>query len=282
LAQTVNEDWFALQEAVIAEAPSHFDVDGIIATIALSCEVMRSEAQVEAVVERAADWNVSGYYIVPETPSAYLVDDPSWLANLLVLASGLKLSDKKTIVGYCNHQMLCLASADTDSIASGTWLNVRSFPPEKFYNPDDDQMSRRTTWYYCPQALSEYKLQFLDIAQRSGVLHDLAPAAGLGSHYGDPLFAGPQPTTINWGEQNAFRHYLTCLHSQVATSRQATFDDTIANHRSLLDDATSTLAITRSNGVLGQNREFYDYLDVNRSALTIYERARGARMRRAW
>jgi hypothetical protein len=75
---------------------------------------------------------VPGFYVIAETPSAYLVENPVWLANLLIV-SGLKLLGRSVLVGYCNHQMLGLAATKADVIASGTWLNVRAFPPEKFY-----------------------------------------------------------------------------------------------------------------------------------------------------
>jgi len=89
--------------------------------VALSDEAIRDENQVEAVIDRVAGWPVSGFYVVGEVPGAYLVDDPSWLANLLILASGLKLLRKSVIVGYSSHQ-LCPAACNVDAIASGTWL----------------------------------------------------------------------------------------------------------------------------------------------------------------
>lgn len=282
LANPVNEDWFAMQEAVIAEAPAHYGDSPLIATVAMSSDAMNDEAQIEAVIERAKTWNVQGFYVVAETPTPYLVDAPIWLADLMLLTSGLKLLDRDVIVGYANHQLLCLAAAGVDTIASGTWLNVRAFPPEKFYAVDEDQISRRAIWYYCPHALSEYKLQFLDIAQRAGTLGAMAPHASHGSLYAAPLFAGPQPSTVNWGEQNAFRHYLTCLRAQVRDSRAVTFDATLDAHRQLLSTAETALVNFRANGVFGQDREFSNYVDVNRSALTLFERARGARMRRSW
>jgi hypothetical protein len=85
LARPVNDDWFSFQENTISEAPTHFGSDPLIATIAISRESIMEEAQIEAVVERAAQWNVQGYYIVAEAPSPYLVDNPVWVANLLIL-----------------------------------------------------------------------------------------------------------------------------------------------------------------------------------------------------
>ena len=129
----------------------------------------------------------------------------------------------KVILGYCNHQMLAAASAGANAIASGTWMNVRSFPPEKFRTAYEDEIKRKTTWYYCPQALSEYKIPTLDIAMLQGVLQDMEPPPEMGSHFADILFQGAQPSTVGFGETLAFRHYLKSLHAQVEAARRPTF-----------------------------------------------------------
>jgi hypothetical protein len=282
LADTVNDDWFAMQENIITEAPAHFGDDPLIATVALSAAALKQEDQVEAVVERARKWNVDGFYVVAETPSGYLADDPNWLANLLILVSGLKFLNKQVIVGYCGHQMLCLACAKADIIASGTWINVRAFGPKKFFEPEETDVARRAVWYYCPQSLSEYKMAFLDIARRNGVLDQMQPAPSLGSNYAAPLFAGAQPSSINWTFTDAFRHYLTCLRSQCARATKSSFMATMRKHRSILAAAEPLLEDLHTNGAVGQDRDFKNYIEVNRSALIVFERARGERLRRMW
>jgi hypothetical protein len=282
LANPVNDDWFAFQENVIDEAPSHFGNDPLLATIALANQPMLDDAQVESVIERASRWNVHGFYLIAESDSAYLVENPIWLANVLILASGLKLLGKEVIVGYANHQLLPLGATKVDIIASGTWLNVRAFPIEKFYMPDEDDTSRRATWYYCPQALSEYKLPFLDVAKRMGVLNDMRPDEKFDCSYSDIIFAGATPSSINWGEQNAFRHYLSCLNLQVARGVKQTFDKTLDDYRAQLDSAEALLAQLRSKGVFGQDREFHRVLETNRSALILFQEARGERLRCSW
>lgn len=282
LADPVSDDWFAMQENIITEAPTHFGDDQLMATVALSAEALQEEEQVEAVVERARKWNVSGFYVVAENPSGYLVDNPNWLANFLILVSGLKLLNKQVIVGYCSHQMLCLGSAKPDIMASGTWINVRAFGPKKFFNPEETDVARRAVWCYCPQAMSEYTMAFLDIAGRIGVLDRVQPDPALGSKYAAPLFAGAPPSSVNWTFTDAFRHYLTCLRSQVAGAVQSSFVATVGEHRRILDAAESLLKVLHSNGVVGRDRDFQDYVDVNRSALIVFERARGERLRRAW
>ncbi len=281
LASAVTEEWFAFHGRMVSEGVAMLGAKNVLATIALSEGAVRTEDAVEAIVERVAEWPCDAIYLICETPGPYLVDDPIWMANLLILASGLKLVGKRVLVGYSSHQMLALASASIAGVCSGTWLNVRAFPPAKFYTRPEDEISRRTTWYYCPQSLSEYKLEFLDIAKRNGALEEMRPDPASGSTYADPLFSGPAPSTIKWGEQNAFRHYLTCLRWQAGAASGATFETTFALHEKQLSEAEALIKHLKKAGVSGQDRDFSNFVDVNRAAMITFERARGARLRRS-
>jgi len=77
LAQPVSNDWFRVQERFVEAGIQEFGREPLISTIALSDEAVRDEAQVEAVIERAADWPVAGLYLVGEAPGGYLVEDPN-------------------------------------------------------------------------------------------------------------------------------------------------------------------------------------------------------------
>jgi len=282
LASKVNNDWLSFHEQMIQAGQKEFPGEVLLATVALSTDAIRDETQIETLIERAASWPVEGFYVVAEAPSQYLVDDPVWLANVLILASGLKLLGKTVIVGYGNHQLLCLTAGNVDAMASGTWLNVRAFPTKKFYKRPEDEQSRRTTWYYCPRALSEYKLAFLDIAMRNGVLDQMKPDPSLNSSYANPLFGGAQPTTVGWKEPQAFRHYLNCLHGQCRQATAGSFDDAVTKHNALLATSKPLLKTLDDNGVFANYRSFDPILDVNRSALITLTRARGPRLRREW
>jgi hypothetical protein len=161
-------------------------------------------------------------------------------------------------------------------------MNVRSFPPDKFRTQYEDEIKKRTTWYYCPQALSEYKIPTLDVAMLQGVLRELAPPPELHSHHADILFQGVQPSTVSFTEQAAFRHFLQSLRGQVAVARGATFDDTAAAHDALLDRAEALLTRLHGLGVRGQLRDFRESIDANRAALAVLRTNRGAMLRRRW
>jgi len=254
-----------------------------IGTVCLSSEALRFEEQIEIILNAAESWDVTGIYLVPEHPSLhYLVDDPMWLANLLILCSGFALQGKEVIVGYCSHQMLCLSAAMVSGIASGSWLNVRSFLLDKFYEPDPDAVSRRSTWYYCPGALSEFKVPFLDMAHRSSVLHLLHPGEGFNTDYSEMLFSGAQPTTTNFSEREAHRHYLNTLHTEASQSQKNSYRDTYELQIASLNEAETLIDQLHQAGIRGQDRDFVDYINVNRSALAALDQTRGFVLDRSW
>ena len=117
-------------------------------------------------------------------------------------------------------------------------------------------MKQRATWYYSPQALSEYKIPFLDIAQRLRMLNRLAPPAQLDGNYAGALFSGAQPSSVGFSEQMAFRHYLHCLRGQVLALGRETFDETVDAQCELLDNAEALLATFSASGIRGQQRDF--------------------------
>jgi len=281
--ERIDDNWLAVQDAIISEAEHTITHLPRIATVCLSAEALRFEDQVEMLLNASEDWNVAGYYVVPEHPrGGYLADDPMWLTNLLFLCAGLKQQGKEVVVGYANHQLLALACANIDALASGTWLNVRSFTTVKFQEPELDEVSRRVKWYYCPQTLSEYKLPFLDMAYRHGAISHFITGPEYASNHSDVLFAGAQPSTTNYSEPQSFRHYLTCLRHQCMTSRKESFGDTVDQQKRLLDDADACIRLAHRVGVKGQDRDFADIIDVNRVAIDAFAEARSFVMEKLW
>lgn len=283
-APIIDDLWLSQQKTILEEAERlNLDNTKLMATIALGSDAIRNVAQVHALLEESSSWLVGGIYLICEHPQgSYLVNDPSWLANVLDLIAGFRLRNRQVVVGYCNHQMLVAASASASAIASGTWMNVRSFPPEKFKAQYDEEMKQRTTWYYCPQALSEYKITFLDIAYRQGILNEMTTPSEFGSIHSHGLFKGVQPTTVGFSEQSAFRHYLQCLKSQAESCRKDSYHETIAAHQLILDEAEQLLLRLHSFGVKGQGRDFKDMLDASRAALSVLDNTRGPMLRRNW
>ncbi len=283
LAAAVDADWLETQRAIFEEAGALGSTRPLYMTVALSADAARSEEQVALLMEEAEKWNADGYYLVFEHPNGdYLIEDPNWLANVLDITAGLRLKRAKVVVGYSNHQMLLLGCAKADAICSGTWMNVRSFPPDKFRQSYDEEIKQRATWYYCPTALSEYKIPTLDLARRQKILADLEPSGSFNNSYVSDLFSGQQPTSVGFTEQAAFRHYLHCLRLQATAASKPSFYETVAAHQSALNSAETLLKSFASVGVLGQQRDFRSIIDVNRGALSAFVATRGPVLRHRW
>lgn len=283
LATAVDDAWLETEPAVLEVGRELAGDCPVVTTIALDADTTRNQDHIASLLEAAPGWKSDGFYIVCEHPNGdYLVRDPNWLANVLDLVAGLRLSGARVILGYCNHQMLAASVVQANAICSGTWMNVRSFPPGKFRSVYDEEIRQRAKWYYCPQSLSEYKIPFLDIAQRQQLLARMSPPTELDGGYSGHLFEGPQPTTVGFTEQLAFRHYLHALRGQVRALQHASYDESLAAQDDLFDGAEHLLGTLRSAGVRGQQRDFSDCIDVNRAALALVDSMRGPMLRRRW
>lgn len=270
----VDKLWDKMQKMIIQSAKKSAPNDEYIHTIALSSEVVNDETQIEKVIDFVEEWEVKGVYIVCEHPeNYYLVDQPLWVANIMSLVGGIKRQQKKVIVGYANHQLLCMALAKCDAIASGQFLNLRWFQPEHFETIDEKHPSRRAVWYYAPQTLSEYKIPFLDIAKRMKLLDRIQPPEIMRNPYSDMLFQGSLPSSTGFGEKEAFRHYLYCLRRQCQISVRNTYRETKDAYLAMLSTAEQILSGLGEKGIKGQDRDFTEIIDVNRAAIAAFDMA---------
>jgi hypothetical protein len=284
LASVISEDSLLPVRAAIEELRGlGVERSRILATLALTSDAVRNEDRAEMLSDAIESWDAAGIYLIAEHPNGeYLVADPMWIARVLDIVAGARLAGKSVWIGYCTHQMLIAATAGATGIASGTWMNVRAFSASKFLERGDDEVSRRATWYYAPQLLSEFKIAYLDIAQRLGLLPVLQTAAPIDGTYASALFSGVQPTSTDFGESEAFRHYLHCLRHQVDAASKPTFEETVRVHNELLANAEAPLAALRRANIVGQNRDFSDALPANRAALTLLTATRGPILNMEW
>lgn len=283
MADSVDGKWFEKHRAYVDGAHQVLDDKEIYMTIVLpQMALLGNDTITESILLETEKWGVAGYYIVAEHPQQkYLVDSAVWLANLLSLCAGLKLQGKKVIVGYANHQMLCTSLAKVDAIASGTWLNVRSFK-NKFKDDTDKTPSRRNTWYYFPQGLSEYKLSILDNAFNNGILSKLRPDPNLDDNYAEVLFSGASPTSTAFNETTAFMHYLHSLKMQAAFLTKESFEETKSAYELMLETAERNIEFCRSNGIFGDDRDFRECVSTARAAMFTLERSRGFVLSQEW
>lgn len=282
-AKKVDDLWNKLQKSAIISAQKYVTNLELVHTIALSSNVINDEVQIEKVISYVEEWDVTGVYIVCEHPERfYLVDQPLWVSNLMSLVAGIKRQQKKVIVGYASHQLLCMSLTNCDAIASGNFLNLRWFQPEHFETNDEKKISRRAVWYYCPQALSEFKIPFLDIAKRMQLIDRIEPPETMKNQYSDMLFGSGLPSSTGFSEKEAFRHYLYCLRKQCQISIHDTYEETKAAHLLILETAEQLLSGLGEKGIKGQDRDFTEILDVNRAAIAAYDMAYQFPMSQEW
>lgn len=288
LADSVDhmDVWLEQHETMLNESQRAgiLDARPCLLTVALGADVATNTDSCEAILEWLEPWRVDAAYLVVEHPGGrYLSDDPSWLSNTLDLVGGLILQGKKVVVGYSNQQMLLTACAGATAIASGTWMNVRSFPPEKFRHNYDEEMRQRKKWYYAPQTLSEYGIPYLDMAARQGLLDVMRPSPSQENRFSARLLAAPQPSTGTFSEADAFLHFLSCLREQALSLTRGSFDETLAAARELLTTAEHSVVVLAEREISAQTREFGpDVVQACRSALVSLEGGLGPRLRRSW
>ncbi len=270
----VDHIWNRIQKTIIESAKKYMPDIELVHTIALSSDVVNDEMQIEKIISFVEEWDVEGVYIVCEHPQKYyLVDKPLWVSNIMSLAAGIKRQQKKVIVGYANHQLLCLALTKCDAIAAGNFLNLRWFKPEHFETITEPQPSRRAVWYYCPQALTEYKIPFLDIASRMNLLNRMEPPQIMKNTYSNMLFSGSLPSSTGFNEKESCRHYLYCLRKQCQNSVRETYKETRDAYLAMLGTAEQLLSGLGDKGIRGQDRDFTEICDVNRAAIAAFDMA---------
>lgn len=275
----VDKHWLKTHNTFIESASHTFKDKPKYITLALNKDVILDELSIELLIEASKNWDVDGFYLVPE--GSYLEQEKTWMENLSLLVAGLKLTKKLVIVGYSNHQMLSLACSNADAIASGNFLNVRAFNAEKFDNPAEGSVSRRSLWYYCPQALSEYKLSDLELAHRNGFLNDLKPY-GRSNQYTEKLFKASSPVDSGFDEGLAFKHYLTELKKQCLISKKSSYEETTKFHLELLENAYNFSRGFRKKGIRKNDRSFEDLAFNNIAAIQKLSNELGAKLKRQW
>ena len=282
----MKEDKFEYSLGWMSNSANYFNKKTdkeLLATLCLYPETIRNSASIEALSESLRSLPVSGYYIIPHpSNNEYIVSDPIWVIGMMKLISCLKLSKRKVIIGYTNHQGLVYSLAHADAIASGTYMNTRSFVPGKFKSPKDDDIKQKSTWYYLPSAFTEYKAALLDVAMQRGYLDAFAPQGEYKNLYSEMLFNGALPSSTNYNETNSFKHYLHCLKIQCGLLSKESYDDACSAYEFMLNAAENHIKEFKKRGMTGQNRDFAPAIEANRIAMCANDEDYGLRLKLDW
>ena len=281
ICSRTDDIWFEIQRNWLKACNEIMKDKKRYATLCITSKILQNEEELEKIIGEIENWDVDGFYIIPEHPKdEYLVEEPLWLINLLTLCATLKLRDKEIIVSYANHQLYLLSIANIDGLATGNFMNVRAFDSNNLFNSEDTK--RRATWYYCPNSLSEYKRPFLDIAYQSKQLELLKPNNMAEQKYSNILFNGAQPSSTNFNDTMSFKHYINCFKYQVENLKRDNYEETYAMQEMLLNRAEQYADKLRKIGIRGQKRDFYEFIDVNRAAMTVFNSQMGFNMKMGW
>lgn len=280
----ISQDWNNITDIILNSIEKKNITIPKYLTICLGEDILLNDEKTHELIELIEDYPVDGFYLIPIHPKdSYLVDNSSWILNLLDIVASLKSIDKKVIVAYSGHQNLVLSLAKVDAICSGTWLKTRMFPLKDFDENDyESGGGRRTTWYYCPQSLSEYQIQFLDVANRAGLLNDLKSPDSYNSTYAHILFGGAQPTTVNFSEREAFRHYLDCLKHQCNEVTKTGYLETKEYLKLYFETASDLSSYFHQNGVRAKYRDFANVSDSTLAAIDSFDASWGLNFQAKW
>jgi len=240
----------------------------IYATLCLDPERVRNLIFIEKFISLLEHIDVDGYYVVTQHPNGeYIVEDQLWMTGALKLVTCLKTMGKKVIAGYSNHQNLVFALSKVDAIASGNYLNTRSFMPDKFKTPRENTPKQKSTWYYNPNSFSEYQIPQLDVAYQFNHLSDFEPQTNYKNKYSDVLFRGATPTSTNYREKDSFRHYLYCLREQCKVLSKDTYKEAFDMYEFMLNAADAKMKAIKAYGLTGRQRDFAGAVEANRVAM---------------
>lgn len=254
----------------------------LYATITLYPEAIRNHDFIEYICNFFVKLDVDGYYVVPHPPNGeYIVSDGSWTIGMLKLLTCLKFTKRKVIVGYSNHQGLIFSLANVDAIASGSFMNTRSFSPLKFKNSTEGK-KQKSVWFYVPSAMCEYKAIQLDIAKQRGFLHFFEPQGLFANDYSEKLFSGATPSSTNFNESDSFKHYLHCLKIQCDYLSNASYSQTYSKYEFLLNSAEFNIQEIKKYGISGQNRDFSNAIESNRVAMIACNHDYGFKLKMEW
>lgn len=255
----------------------------VFTTLALPKDfLVQSEATIEPVLQEILELDVNGYYVIAEAlDRKYLIDNPMWLSNVLHICATLKIAGKKVIYGYGNHQLLPMTLLKADAMASGTWQNVRSFT-NRFV--DIDEQKRKSTWVYYPEALSEYKLSFMDWAFNNGYLMSMKSKDKdfLDESINKIFQSSVPPSATGFSETDAFKHYLCCLKHQIYLLNKQSYKEAFDSYEMLLTTAEREIERLEKGGVFAQARSFKNFIDVNRAAITQLDKNHGFALGMSW
>jgi len=242
-----------------------------------------NEDRAEILSDAIEGWDVGGIYLIAEHPgSEYLVTDPMWVARILDIVAGARIGGKTVLIGYARTKCwsLRLLGRRRLHLAAGSMSGG-------FHRRDSTSRARTrlaaaqlgTTPRICSRNSN------CNISISLGGSDGFQPSRDRPvstAHFAAALFSGAQPTTVDFGESSAFRHYLHCVRQQVGTARQPTYRETILEHERLLGAAEAQLTALRRRKHCESGAWIFRCRGREQGGARVLEATRGPILSREW
>lgn len=181
----------------------------VYSTVAIGPDLILNPDHFNTIIDEIINYPIDGVYLIYQHPiNEYLINE-DFLFVLLDAILSISLSGKEIILGYANHQSIIFYAAGIDKIASGNYRNVRSFDHQNTSERGDEDNLRKSVWYFDGNTFGEYQKPTLDLAYRRRLNHLFGPI----NNYNQALLSSARPSSIPWGETDAFRNYFFLLYA---------------------------------------------------------------------
>ena len=155
--------------------------------------------------------DIDGVYLIFENNFlSKQIKDSAYLYNALILIHSLKINELKVHVGYTNIEGLLYSIADPNSVAMGSYENLRQFDIKRFEDKEKGQVRPPN-----PRLYSRPLFQLMDYGYKDGItkLYSDWNRVFEDSRY-KPLMFKPE---YNWHftKPEPYKHYFLLFSSQV-------------------------------------------------------------------
>ncbi len=251
-----DERWRIWQASFAEAGAEHCTDKPLYSTIAIGPDVVRNRHLMDSLIDETLNYPVGGFctFFLGRLNDSLSSCRRGLISYAAARWSGLARvrRGREVILNYANQQALLLAAVGVEVIALlENFRNVRDFNPEIFdVQPEDDR--QRAVWYYDAGTLSEFRIPTIALAYRRGIRDFFGPICG----YCSTLLAAEDPSAVNWGEPDAFRHFLFELNRQWLAMGTVAANSRIGHLAGILSSAQARLRELQSRGVrLGERVE---------------------------
>ena len=203
---SLSDSWLVMQHKFAEIGNGYRSNHKVYSSVAIGPDIILNSDNFNTVIDELINYPVDGIYLVYEHPSNEFLINEEFVYVLLNAILSISLSNKKILLGYGNHQSLIFFASGIDHLASGNYRNVRGFDHLNSTDRDNENL-RKGIWYFDGNTFGEYKIPALGLAFRRNLRDHFGPV----TNYNSNLLSSSNPTSVPWGESDAFTNYLDLM-----------------------------------------------------------------------